>query len=97
MESDDLLGMVEFAVLSSVASGALRSRCTAQRIRILRGEPAAELILHDVLRRCEQDGLLRSVRDATGRRYQLTATGRVRLRVEGRFRAAMVGVVARTR
>jgi DNA-binding PadR family transcriptional regulator len=32
--------------------------------------------MHAALRRCEHDGLLRSERDADGRRYELTAAGR---------------------
>jgi DNA-binding PadR family transcriptional regulator len=97
MESGDALGLVEFAVLESVSSGALRLRRTAQQIRVLREQPAGEAILHDVLRRCERHGLLRSSRDTTGRRYELTAAGRVRLRADRRFRAALVRVLARSR
>lgn len=49
MESVDALGLVEFAVLESVSRGSLRSRRTAQEVRVLRGQPAGEVILHDVL------------------------------------------------
>jgi DNA-binding PadR family transcriptional regulator len=97
MESGDTLGMVEFAVLESVSRGALRSRSTAQRISVLRGQPAGEAILHDVLRRCERRGLLSSSRDSSGRRYELTPAGRVKLRADRRFRAALVRVLARSR
>jgi DNA-binding PadR family transcriptional regulator len=97
MELGDTLGLVEFAVLESVSRGVLRSRHTAQRIYVLREEPAGEAILHDVLRRCEQSGLLRSTRDSSGRRYEVTAAGRVRLRDDRRFRTALVRVLARSR
>ena len=97
MESLDALGLVEFAVLASVSRGALRCRPTAQQVYALRGQPAGEAILHDVLHRCERDGLLRSRRVASGRRYELTAAGRGRLRAERRFRAALVRVLARSR
>ncbi len=97
MESGDGLGLVEFAVLDSVWRGALRSRCTAKQVRVLRDQPAGEVILHDVLRRCERSGLLRSSRVSSGRRYELTAAGRVRLRADRRFRAALVRVLARSR
>ena len=97
MESRDALGLVEFAVLESVSRGGLRSRRTATQIRVLREQPAGEAILHDVLGRCERGGLLRSSRDSSGRRYELTAAGRVRLRADRRFRAALVRVLARSR
>ena len=97
MESGDTLGLVEFAVLESVSRGALRSRRTAQQIDVLRGQPAGEAILHDVLRRCERGGLLRSSRDSSGRRYEVTAAGRIRLRTDRRFRAAVVRMLARSR
>jgi len=97
MEPDDTLGLVEFAVLESVSRGALRSRRTAQQIYVLREQPAGEAILHDVLRRCELGGFLRSSRDSSGRRYDVTAAGRVRLRADRRFRAALVRVLARSR
>ena len=96
MESGEELGLVEFAVLESLSRGALRSRRTAQRVRALRDQPAGEVILHDVLRACERDGLLQSSRDSSGRRYELTAAGRVRLRADRRFRAALVRVLARS-
>ena len=97
MESGDALGLVEFAVLESVSCGALRSRRTAQQIYLLREQPAGEAILHDVLRRCERGGLLRSTRDSSGRCYEVTAAGRARLRADRRFRAAIVRVLARSR
>jgi DNA-binding PadR family transcriptional regulator len=97
MESSDGLGLVEFTVLESLSRGALRSRCTAKQIRVLRDQPTGEAILHDVLRRCERDGLVRSSRDSSGRRYELTAAGRVRLRVDRRFRATLLRALARSR
>jgi hypothetical protein len=89
MEAGDALGQVEFAVLDAVNRGALRSRRTAPQIPVLRERPAGEAILHEALRRCEHDGLLRSERDASGRRYDLTAAGRTRLRADRRFRLAL--------
>jgi DNA-binding PadR family transcriptional regulator len=97
MESRVGLGLVEFAVLDSVSRGVLRSRCTAKQIGVLRDQPAGEAILHDVLRRCEGCGLLRSSRDGSGRRYELTPAGRVRLRADRRFRASLVRALARSR
>ena len=97
MEPGDALGLFEFSVLESVSSGALRPRCTAQRIDVLREHSSGEAILHDVLRRCERGGLLCSSRDSSGRRYELTAAGRVRLRADRRFRAALVRTLARSR
>lgn len=93
MEAGDPLGQIEFAVLDAVHRGALRSRCTALQIHRLREDPAGEVIFHDVLRRCEQDGLLRSQRDNRGRRYELTAAGRARLRADRRFRITLVRVL----
>lgn len=97
MEAEDALGHVEFAVLDAVNRGALRSGRSAQRVRALSGQPAGETMLHEVLHRCERDGLLHGTRDASGRRYELTAGGRARLRAERRFRAAMLRMLARSR
>jgi DNA-binding PadR family transcriptional regulator len=96
MGAGDALGQVEFAVLDAVNRGALRSRLAARQIRILREQPAREVVFHDVLRRCEQDGLLRSQRDESGRRYELTAAGRARLRADRRFRAALIRMLVRS-
>lgn len=96
MEAGDALGQIEVAVLDAVHRGALRSRRTARQIRILQGQPAGETILHNALRQCEQDGLLCSRRDASGRRYNLTPAGRVRLRANRQFRAALIRVLARS-
>jgi DNA-binding PadR family transcriptional regulator len=96
MESGEELGLVEFAVGESVSRGALRSRRTAQQVHALRDQPAGEVILHHVLRACERDGLLHSSRDTSGRRYELTAAGRVRLRANRRFRAALIRMLARS-
>lgn len=90
MEAGDPLGHVEFAVLDAVHRRALRSRSTALQIHRLRERRAGEGIFHDVLHRCEQDGLLRSQRDDRGRRYELTAAGRARLRADRRFRVTLV-------
>jgi DNA-binding PadR family transcriptional regulator len=97
MEAGDTLGHIELAVVEAVNRGALRSHRGARQIRALGEEPAGESILHDVLRRCERDGLLRSRRDDIGRRYELTAAGRARLRADRRFQAALVRVLARSR
>jgi DNA-binding PadR family transcriptional regulator len=96
MEVSDALGRVEFAVLDAVHRGALRSRRTARKVRGLSGHPAGEVILHDALRRCERAGLVRSERDDAGRRYELTAAGRARLRADRRFRAALIRVLIRS-
>jgi DNA-binding PadR family transcriptional regulator len=53
-------------------------------------------MLHHALRRCENDGLVRSQRDDVGRRYELTAAGRTQLRVDRSFRAALIRVLARS-
>ena len=95
MEGGDPLGHVEFAVLDAVHRGSLRSRRTAAQVRGLREQPAGEVILRDVLRGCERDGLVSSTRDGRGRLYQLTAAGRARLRADRRFRAAMVRMLLR--
>ena len=95
MEAGGGLGLVEFAVLDAVHRGTLRSRCTAGQIRVLREEPAGEVILHDVLRRCERSGLVRTWRDSSGRNYALSAAGRARLRTDRRFRTAVVRLVLR--
>jgi DNA-binding PadR family transcriptional regulator len=96
MKVGDTLGQVEFAVVDAVNSGVLRSRRSARQIRLLREQPAGETILYDVLRRCEREGLLRSSRDASGRRYELTAAGCARLKADRRFRGALVRVLARS-
>jgi DNA-binding PadR family transcriptional regulator len=95
MQTSDALGLVEFAVLDAVNRGALRSRRTARKIPILRERAAGEAILHEALQRCERDGLLRSERDASGRRYDLTPAGSRRLRADRRFRLALAGLLAR--
>jgi DNA-binding PadR family transcriptional regulator len=53
------------------------------------------VILHEVLHRCEQAGLLSSARDSAGRLYRLTAAGRARLRADRRFRVALVRALLR--
>jgi DNA-binding PadR family transcriptional regulator len=95
MEGGDPVGQVEFVVLDAVHRGVLRSRRTAQKIPSLSQRTAGEAILHEALRRCEHDGLLRSKRDAAGRSYQLTAAGRRRLRADRRFRVALARLLAR--
>jgi DNA-binding PadR family transcriptional regulator len=53
------------------------------------------VVLHDVLHRFEQAGLLSSTRDGAGRRYRLTSAGRARLRFERRLRVALARVLLR--
>jgi DNA-binding PadR family transcriptional regulator len=89
MAHGDLLGHVEFAVLDAVHRGAFRIRRSARQVPCLREQPAGEAVLHQALRRCEQEGLLRSSRDAHGRSYAVTAAGRSRLRADRRFRVAL--------
>lgn len=96
MEAGDALGHVEFAVLDAVHRGALGRRHSARRVRVLEAEPAGETILHEVLHRCERDGLLRSRRDAAGRGYELTLAGRMKLRADRRSRAAWSRLLARS-
>lgn len=96
MELREPLGLVEFAVIDAVDRGALRSRQTADRVPGLRREPAGDALVHEALRRCERCGLLSSARARSGRRYELTAAGRTRLRDERRFRAALLGVLLRS-
>ena len=95
MEAGDALGQVEFAVLEAVHRGALRSPRTARKIPALSERAAGEAIMHATLRRCEHDGLLRSERDTDGRRYELTAAGRRRLRADRRFRLVLARLLAR--
>jgi hypothetical protein len=94
MESGDLLGQVEFAVLEAVSRGALRSRPTARKISGLGQRSAGEALLHEALRRCEHEGLLGSERDSSGRRYHVTAAGRRRLRTDRQFRLALARLLA---
>jgi DNA-binding PadR family transcriptional regulator len=95
VDAGDPLGLIEFTVLDAVHRGALRSRTTARQVGSLRGQPAGEVVLHDVLRRFEQAGLLSSTRDAAGRRYRLTSAGRARLRFERGLRMAFIRVLIR--
>ena len=80
-------------MIDAVNRGALRSRQTADRVPSLRHEPAGDALVHEALRRCERSGLLSSERVRSGRRYELTAAGRARLRADRRFRAALLGVL----
>lgn len=95
MEALDPLGRVEFTVIDAVYRGALRSRQNVRYIPGLRQEAAGDALMHEALRRCEGKGLLRSRRDRSGRRYELTPAGCARLRAERRFRAALLGVLLR--
>jgi len=81
--------------MEAVHRGTLRSSRTVGHIRVLRPEPAGEAILWGALRRCEHDGLLHSERDPSGRRYELTAAGRARLRADRRLRVALAQLLAR--
>jgi hypothetical protein len=95
MEAGDVLGQAEFAIMSAVHRGGLRTRLTVRKVPGLNGWPAEEAMLHEVLHRCERNGLLRSERDAAGRRYELTQAGRTRLRADRRFRLALAGLLVR--
>jgi DNA-binding PadR family transcriptional regulator len=90
------IGQIEFAVLAAVHGGAPRSRLSARQIRALREQPAGDTILHDALRRCERHWLLRSRRNASGRQYELTASGRARFRADRRVRLALARVLAQS-
>jgi DNA-binding PadR family transcriptional regulator len=96
MQAADPLGLVEFAVIDAVNRGALRSRQTADRVPVLSHEPGGDALVHDALRRCERRGLLSSKRVRSGRRYEVTAAGRKRLRADRRFRTALIGVLLRS-
>jgi len=96
MEVGDTLGQIEFAVLEAVHRGALRSRRTTRQIHVLQRQPDGETILHNALHQREQNGLLFSRRDASGRQCNLTPAGRVRLRADRQFRAALARVLARS-
>jgi hypothetical protein len=96
MEAGDPLGRIEFTVIDAVHRGALRSRQTPRQIPGLRQQPGGDALMREALRRCERNGLLRSERVPSGRRYELTPKGRARLRAERRFRAALHGVLRRS-
>jgi hypothetical protein len=96
MPAREPIGQIEFAVLAAVHGGVLLSRLSARQIHALREQPAGDTILHDALRRCEQHGLLRSRRDASGRQYELTACGRARFRADRHFRLALARVLAQS-
>jgi hypothetical protein len=93
MVGDDLPGPVEIAVLDAVHRGALRSRCSAVQVVALQKEPAGEYLLHEILGRCVEHGLVRTHRDATSRHWALTPTGRARLRTRRRFARALATLV----
>ena len=92
----ELLGKNETAILAGVSSGTFRAGVQASRVRALSDDPAAEFHLHEALRRCERAGLLRSGRDARGRRYTLTPAGRAQLRAQRGFKLALLGLLARS-
>jgi DNA-binding PadR family transcriptional regulator len=96
MVDDDLPGGVETAVLDALHRGALRVRCSARAIPALRDEPTGEHVLHEILNRFEERGLVRSDRHRDGREWRVTAAGRARLRAHGRFARALASVIART-
>jgi len=94
---EDLLGPIDVIVLEALHRGALRARCTAARVAVLRDDPAGERLLHETLRRCEQHSLVASCRRAGERSYALTLKGRARLRTQQRFGLALASLVARSR
>ncbi len=93
---EDLLGPIDVIVLEALHRGALRARCTAKRIPVLRDDPAGERLLHETLRRCERHSLVASTRRAGERSYALTPKGRARLRTHRRFGLALASLVARS-
>jgi DNA-binding PadR family transcriptional regulator len=96
MGTSDPLGQVEFAVLDALHRGALCRRHASRRIKVLDGHPVSEAMVHQALQRCERDGLVRGRRDGFGRRYELTAAGRSRVRADRRFRAALLSLLVRS-
>jgi DNA-binding HxlR family transcriptional regulator len=96
MVDDDLPGPVEAAVLDALHRGALGVRCSARAIPGLRDEPAGEQLLHEILNRCEERGLVRTERHPDRREWRLTPAGRTRLRTRQRFARALASVMART-
>ena len=97
MVGNDLPGPFEAAVLHALHRGALEARCSARAIPALRDEPAGEYLLHEILNRCEDRGLVRSDRHRDRRQWRLTPEGRARLRTHRRFARTLATVVARTR
>jgi DNA-binding PadR family transcriptional regulator len=95
MQPAELLGQYEFYVLEAVHRGVLSARWLAGQVHGLGEQPGGEATLYEVLHRCERAGLVRSRRDGAGRRYQLTAAGRARLRTDRRFRTALARVLMR--
>ena len=96
MAGDDLLGPVEMAVLDALHRGALRSRCSAVQIAGLRDEPAGEYVLHEILGRFDEQGLVRTRRDAGSRHWTLTPAGRARLRTRRHFARALATLIVRS-
>jgi DNA-binding MarR family transcriptional regulator len=96
MNACEPLGQVEFAVLGAVNQGVLRSRRGDGESYVLRDRLATDATLYDVLRLLEQDGLLRSRRNRSGRNYELTAAGRACLRSNRRLRSALIRLLARS-
>jgi hypothetical protein len=75
MVDDDLPGPVETAVLDALHRGALGVRCSARAIPALRDEPTGEQLLHEILNRCEERGLVRSDRRPDRREWRLMQQG----------------------
>ncbi len=96
MVDDELPGPLETAVLHALHRGALRARCSARAIPALRDEPTGEHLLHEILDRCEEQGLVRRDRHHDRREWTLTPAGRAQLRTRRRFAQALAIVLART-
>lgn len=96
MVGAELPGPVETAVLHALQRGALTARCSARAIPALRDKPAGEHLLHEILDRCEEQGLVRSNRHRDRREWTLTPAGQARLRTRRRFAEALAIVLART-
>jgi hypothetical protein len=96
MAGDDLLGPVEIAVIDALHRGALRSRCSAVQIAGLRDEPAGDYVLHTILGRLEEQGLVWTRRDASSRHWMLTPAGRARLRRRRQFARTLATLIVRS-
>ncbi len=84
------------AVLDALHRGALGSRCSAVQISGLRDEPAGEYVLHKILGRFEDQGLVRTRRDASSRHWTLTPAGRARLHTRRHFARALATLIVRS-
>ena len=70
--------------------------CSAVQLVGLRDVPAGEYLLHQILRHCQEQGLVLKHRDATGRHWTLTPAGRARLRARRGFARALATLLVRS-